>query len=368
LPLLAGRGGSLHSTPVESLTAAGAAVAADGAAPPGEAPPGEEPGGFWTRNRLIAAALVALALAGGIVAFLLTRGSTTTRLRVPDVTGELQQQATRKLRSKGFAVEVSPVPRTAPVGQVVEQRPRAGTTAKEGATVTLFVSTGPGLATVPDVVGRPVADAIKALRKSGFDASVVHQYSSAGKGQVIDQEPPAKSHHARGTSVTLTVSKGRHLVTVPSLVGQPQADAETAIREAGLTPRSVTQNADQPAGVVINEDPSGGSSVPAHSSVTLTVSNGAGTVIVPNVVGRLQASAEAALRSHGVTRITVVHKTTTDRSEDGRVLDQTPSGGTRIQKTIGVTIFVGRFRQTSTTPSTTTTTTTTTSSTTTTTP
>jgi eukaryotic-like serine/threonine-protein kinase len=351
-----GRGlGDTAAYAAAAAAGAGAALAAAETQPP--PPVDEEPQGFWTRNRLIAAGVVAALLIAAALVYFLTRGDTATAA-VPKVTGELQQQATRDLKRKGFAVAIAPVSRTARVGEVVEQSPRAGTVADEGSTVTLSVSTGPGLGTVPDVVGENVGHAEKLLKQRGFRFSVRKHYSSATKGNVISQNPPANSHHARGTSVTLTVSRGPHVVTVPSVVGQQQADAETALRDAGLRASVTRQNLDQPAGQVTNEDPSGGATVPFGSTVTLTVSTGAGSVIVPNVVGRLESDAVSTLQGHGVGRIKVLHQTTTDQAEDGRVLDQAPQAGTRIPSTDSVTIFVGRFRApptTTTTPSTTTT-------------
>jgi serine/threonine-protein kinase len=278
---------------------------------------------------------------------------------VPKVIGELQQQATRKLRHKGFHVATALAPNPKPPGTVLEQDPRPGSVVDEGSKVNLSVSSGPGLGTVPKVVGDPVDDAVKALKKQGFTARVTHRFSSKAKGHVIAQDPAAGARESRGSTVDVTVSKGRNLVTVPTVVGQQQADAETALRDAGLKPKPVTMNADQPDGQVINEDPSAGNSVDAGSIVTITVSNGAGSVVVPNVIGELADEARSTLRANGADNINVLERTTTNESEDGRVLDQAPSAGTRIRSSDTVTIFVGRFKPpttTTTTPSTTTTT------------
>jgi eukaryotic-like serine/threonine-protein kinase len=349
---------------VSAAAAAGAATTTDGTAPPGaEAPPEAEPGGFWTRNRLILAGLIVAALlAGGALAYFLTRGGSTSRVPVPSVIGELQQQASRKLKHRGFHVSTALAPNPKPPGTVLEQEPSPGSVVDEGATVNLSVSSGPGLGTVPNVVGKPVADAIRLLREKGFKARVTHRFSDRAKGAVIEQDPSAGARESRGSSVDVTVSKGRNLVTVPSVVGQQQADAETTIREAGLRPKPVTMNADQPDGQVINVDPGAGSSVDRGSVVTITVSNGAGSLVVPNVIGELEGEAQSTLRANGARNINILSRTTTTASEDGRVIDQAPSAGTRLRSTDTITIFVGKFKQptTTTTPTVTTPTTTTT--------
>jgi eukaryotic-like serine/threonine-protein kinase len=349
---------------VAAAAAGGAATTTDGTAPPGaEAPPEAEPGGFWTRNRLILAGLIVAALlAGGALAYFLTRGGSTSRVPVPSVIGELQQQASRKLKHRGFHVSTALAPNPKPPGTVLEQEPSPGSVVDEGATVNLSVSSGPGLGTVPNVVGKPVADAIRLLREKGFKARVTHRFSDRAKGAVIEQDPSAGARESRGSSVDVTVSKGRNLVTVPSVVGQQQGDAETTIREAGLRPKPVTMNADQPDGQVINVDPGAGSSVDRGSVVTITVSNGAGSLVVPNVIGELEGEAQSTLRANGARNINILSRTTTTASEDGRVIDQAPSAGTRLRSTDTITIFVAKFKQptTTTTPTVTTPTTTTT--------
>jgi eukaryotic-like serine/threonine-protein kinase len=78
------------------------------------------------------------------------------------------------------------------------------------------------------------------------------------------------------------------------------------------------------------------------------------------VVGESQEAAKADLRTNGLSA-RVAKRITRDPGEDGQVLDQSPSAGTRLRRGEPVTIFVGKFEEppTTTTPSTTTTTTTT---------
>jgi beta-lactam-binding protein with PASTA domain len=90
------------------------------------------------------------------------------------------------------------------------------------------------------------------------------------------------------------------------------------------------------------------------------VSNGAGTVIVPSVIGQPKDTAADILRSRGLS-VQVVEQDTENESDDKKVLDQAPTSGTRARRGDLVTIYVGNFVPPE--PTTTTTTTTTTSST-----
>jgi beta-lactam-binding protein with PASTA domain len=218
------------------------------------------------------------------------------------------------------------------------------------------VSTGLGTVVVPDVERQPEKRALKTLRHAGLLPKVRQRSSGTVKrGFAIGTIPQAGAGLARGHRVVLLVSTGPRLVQVPSVVGQQQDVADTAIRDAGLIPNFENRDSDAPVGEVIGQNPGAGSTVKRHTTVTVVVSNGAGTAVVPNVVGESKDQAKAGLKSAGLS-VRIVERTTTDQNEDGTVLDQSPAAGTRLRRGEFVTIFVGRF--TAPPPTTTTTTTT----------
>jgi serine/threonine-protein kinase len=323
-------------------TASYAAVAAAAGAPPAEPPPEPPPEerGFFTPSRLIALAVLLLLVVGGLLAFLLTRPDTVL---VPTVLGKDQVEARTILEDAGFEVAVKSEPNDAPKGTVLEQDPRAGERADEGSTVTISVSGGLGTVVVPPVTGDRASEARKALKDAGFRVKVRERPSSVVRaGLAIETQPPAGTELERGRTVTLLVSSGARLVDVPPLIGEQQDLAESQLRSAGLIPDVEQRDSDAPEGEVIAQDPPGGSSVKTNTTVTIVVSTGAGTAIVPNVVGKSRDDARADLRTAGLD-VLVVSRTTSDENEDGIVLDQSPSAGTRLQRGESVTVFVGRF-------------------------
>ena len=84
----------------------------------------------------------------------------------------------------------------------------------------------------------------------------------------------------------------------------------------GLIPNFENRDSDAPAGEVIAQDPAAGSTVKQHTTVTVVVSNGAGTAVVPNVVGESQDQAKGDLKAAGLS-VRIVKRTTTDANEDG---------------------------------------------------
>ncbi len=329
-------------------------------------PPLVEEEGFWTRNRLIAAGLALLVLIA-VVLYLLLSGGDGKQVTVPGVVGKQQDEATAQLEQAGFKVLPTPTPSKAQIGQVLEQFPSGGVQADQGSTVRITYSTGLGKATIPTkLAGLTLAEAEKQLRARGFKSFTIgRRYSSSvDAGRVISTQPAGGALASRSQTVTIAVSRGANLVSVPSVVGQQQADAVAAITQLNLRPRITRENSDVPVGQVVSQTPSGGQQVAPRSTVVITVSKGVGTIVLPNVVGQPKADAIATLKSHGVTGNIVVQKQdTSDQAMAGHVIDEAPPGGSMALPTDQVILTVGHFVAP---PPTTSSTTTTTNSTTTT--
>jgi beta-lactam-binding protein with PASTA domain len=306
---------------------------------PAEIPPEERRHGWrWAIVTILVVALAALA------AWALTRPGEVT---VPSVLGEKQDSATQILEGRGFDVEVEEFESDAPVGEVVEQDPRAGTEAEEGSTVTLSVSSGLGTAKVPDVTGLPERRAAKMLQGRNFLVETEERFSNqVDEGLAIGTEPKAGSKLKSGSTVTLIVSKGGNLVDVPNVVGLQQQIAENQLEAADLIPNVETQNSDQSEGTVVAQDPAGATQVESGSEVTVVVSTGAGSVIVPDVEGLFRDGAVRVLSNRGLD-VVVQEETTTDPAEDGRVIDQAPAAGARLRQGDTVTIVIGVADQSS---------------------
>ena len=107
---------------------------------------------------------------------------------------------------------------------MVEQDPiptdRGGGKAEEGSTVTLSVSSGPAIVSVPTVVNLSEAEARKRLENVGFQVNTQEEFSkSVHRGLVIGTSPPAGTQLSTAQAVTLLISRGANTVTVPNVVG-----------------------------------------------------------------------------------------------------------------------------------------------------
>lgn len=296
--------------------------------------------GWMTRRRaLIIGGLVLLL--GGAAAFALTRPESVT---VPNVLEQSQARAQLLLEDQGFDVRALPRPSCAEPDTVTEQDPGAGEDADKGSTVSITVSTGQQV-NVPSVDGLPLADARKKVQKADLLVETREKFSEDVKpGKVIGSQPSQGSQVDCQSSVLLLVSRGQNVVALPSVIGLQRAEAESELERLGFIVNVDTTDADQPEGEVIGQDPGPDSRLPKGDTVTIIVSTGAGSVIVPNVEGQTEDGAKATLASRELGVI-VDEQPTDEESDDGRVLDQAPSAGTRVRAGDQITIVVGVFEE-----------------------
>ncbi|WP_334170500.1 Stk1 family PASTA domain-containing Ser/Thr kinase [Sinomonas sp.] len=157
-------------------------------------------------------------------------------------------------------------------GTVMSQNPPAGTPVKHGTAVSLTVSKGPQPVAVPRVVGLGQDNAVAALQAAGLqpaiaDAPVFDRNVPAGS--VAAQTPAAGQNAPKGSTVTLTLSKGPRMVHVPNFVGQQVSVAQAALQKLGFAV-NVQDILGGFFGTVRAQDPVD-RDVPEGSTITLTV-------------------------------------------------------------------------------------------------
>jgi beta-lactam-binding protein with PASTA domain len=131
---------------------------------------------------------------------------------------------------------------------------------------------------------------------------------------------------------------GTQKVGVPTVVGADQANAEAKLRQDGFRVDTVQKTAEQPAGQVIGQDPTGGTKAKKGSTVTLTVSAGPQQVAVPQVVGLTLSSARGRLSKAGLQASE--REENSDTVAEGRVISVSPPEGQKVDKGSSVTLVV----------------------------
>jgi len=136
---------------------------------------------------------------------------------------------------------------------------------------------------VPSLVGSTFDDAQRALLDVELRVVRRDEYNTAyPAGAVVAQDPGPGAAVGRGVVVTLMVSRGASAVTVPNVVGMPEAQAKSTLVAAGLKvspyvnyqghkdlPDAILQMAS--VGCVLSTTPSAGMVVPPGTEVAIAV-------------------------------------------------------------------------------------------------
>ncbi|MDB5027583.1 MAG: putative Serine/threonine protein kinase [Candidatus Eremiobacteraeota bacterium] len=145
------------------------------------------------------------ALPNSEVNVIVSTGAST--VAVPNVVGSDAESAKSTLLQAGFVPSISyTVDAANPTGKIALQQPDAGSSAKKGTKVTIFVSVS---GNIPDVTGMSLADAKRALTSQGYQIGNIAYTaeSSLQDGQVVRTEPEANASVKPGESVNLTVMR-----------------------------------------------------------------------------------------------------------------------------------------------------------------
>ena len=209
---------------------------------------------------------------------------------VENVCGQTKEEAQQTLEAQGlYMFEAAQQKSDQPAGTILEQDPAGGSQVLEGSTVNVIVAGDQNVdytddnkdsetekVVVPSVKGYLEKDAVNALNNAGLKVVKNYQYSdSVDAGKVISQTPAGGSSVDSGTTVTIVVSQGQKSVKVSSVLGDTKDKASNKLTGAGLKVAVKEAYSDSvEAGKVISQSIASGKTVPAGTTVTITVSLG----------------------------------------------------------------------------------------------
>ncbi len=208
-----------------------------------------------------------------------TTTTTNSKVKVPSVVGKDENAAKSAITAAGLTVgTVSEASSdTVESGLVISQSPSANSETESGGKVNIVLSSGPNKKKVTDVIGHESSRAQSELAGDGFKVEVKETYSDDMRaGLVVSTSPDRGTYVQPGSTVTITVSKGREQVTIPSVsVGMTYEEAVEALNDAGFkgTVKEATEySASVGNGFVTRYSPS--KTVDPDGTVTIYVSLG----------------------------------------------------------------------------------------------
>jgi beta-lactam-binding protein with PASTA domain len=204
----------------------------------------------------------------------------------------------------------------------------------------LYLANQDPMVPVPTLTGRTEAEANNALKQSNLLPDP-HQgpTQDCKTGTVLTQNPAAGKQVKQGSQVDFQVCGAPELVTIPPLVRFSEDEAKKALQQAGLKPVSQERDGIEPKGEVVASDPAPGQQIARGSTVTIFISKN-NQATLPNVVGKTQAQAEAALSQAGFTNVTTKTVTTGKPEDVGNVTFQSKPANKNYLKTEPIQINV----------------------------
>lgn len=292
-----------------------------------------------TRGRLIGGIVGAIVLLAAILTWFFMWGPGSFRPMV-DVVNQQWPDASKSLTAADVTFErVDVFDDNIPAGNVARTNPAPGKPLGRFQTAKIFVSKGIEMLTMPDLTGKTREEALELVKKARFNTPQISEdfHDTVPEGQISSQDPAPNASVAHNTIVKITVSKGRQPVSMPDLVGKPSQEAQNELTQVGLQPQVTEDFSDSvPKGKVISQSVAPNTTVHRLDQVNLVISKGPEVVAVPNVFGKSEGDARAALESAGFT---VNVKRTFGDSK--RVLNSNPSAGTqaKVGSTVTITLF-----------------------------
>jgi eukaryotic-like serine/threonine-protein kinase len=299
----------------------------------------------------VALLFVAAAVVGGYFLYdQIQTQLTNSKVAVENYRDLREIAAVRKIRGKGLRVQVvRQYNATVDETYVFKQDPQPGERIEKGNYVTIFSSLGPPKTDVPSVVGEKLDQALADLRRANLRWKIRRIDSQQPQDEVVSQLPTAGASVQQESVVTLRVSNGPKPVIVPNVVGSTFDSANSSLLGSGFAVRRKDVESDQPKDTVVAQSPDAGTYQPPGSTIVLSVSKGPTTSTVPDVTSISQNDAVAQLKASGF-RVNIVSQPVTDPNQDGIVQTQDPAGGSKAPPGSTVTIAVGKFSGTTTSP------------------
>ncbi|GAA2702369.1 Stk1 family PASTA domain-containing Ser/Thr kinase [Micromonospora olivasterospora] len=204
----------------------------------------------------------------------------------------------------------------------------------------ILLSQGSGKVRVPNLEGKSRDAAVADIQSAGLVPTVGDAvFNSTCKVDTVAQQSPSPDTELeKGQGVTVQLCGGKPEVTIPRVIGSPFDNVEQQLKDLKFVVKEKPVDNDAPAGTVVKVTPKEGTRVAEGSEVTVEVSRG-NIRTVPRVTGLTEAEAKRELERAGYQwKVRDGNEVPADQA--GKVSDQNPRAGEKLEKGKTVTIEV----------------------------
>jgi eukaryotic-like serine/threonine-protein kinase len=175
----------------------------------------------------------------------------------------------------------------APKNVIIGQLPSAGEKVREGRVIAVVISDGMSMVKTPNLSNLSLRDAQVALGNAHLRLGSVTESEDLHvvAGQVLEQHPDPFTSLPAGSSVDVTVAKGRPPMYAPSFIGMSldfakQAALDARVALGTITDMPISPGA-KPKGIVVSQDPGAGEALNPGQAIALQISEGAPATSTP---------------------------------------------------------------------------------------
>ena len=201
---------------------------------------------------------------------------------------------------------------------------------------------------VPDLVGMTREEAEKEVGND-FDLEVQDEVEGEKPVDTILRQQPGGGKAEKGSTISVVVV-GTRVTDVPGVVGKGRDEAEQTLKNAGFEVAAQERESSfDDEGLVIDQNPKGGTSTAVDSQVAITVGTGPQAVEVPDLYGNTPDQAAAILDGVGL-ELGEQTEAPSNEVAEGQIFEQQPAAGADIQPGSEVNVTVSSGPKLSTVP------------------
>ena len=264
---------------------------------------------------------------------------------VPSVGGRVESDARSTLEGLQLVVEtVATADNSIPVGQVIRTDPPANSVVNLGSTVTIFVSSGANVRSVPSVLTMTENEALQAISRAGFEPSRQAVTSDlAPEGEVVGQEPSPGSLADPGSVVVYQVSIGTEELPIPDVRGEEPVAARELLEAEGfivLDQFELEFDDEIERDLVLGTIPEAGEAAKPGSEVAIVLSEGPEDLILPSFIGFDKGQVFIEIDGLGLVAVEL-GQFVTDPTLVGKVVDTNPGPNSVVVPGQQIQVFTG---------------------------
>jgi serine/threonine-protein kinase len=261
----------------------------------------------WGRRIAIGVVVIALIAGAGVGAYFTVLNPKNP---VPALVGLTEAEARNQVSPFGWGITVvKERSDSVQAGQIIRTDPVLGANVAKRDGITMVVSEGPTLSVLIELAGLTADDAKAKLAELGLEAAPIDTADEAvAIGTVVSwtvpDQPTLKIGDSvvKGTTVAINVSTGPALREVPDVLKMTLEAATAKLTELGLVvvEAPAMGSPDIPAGQISVQVPVAAEKLAKGGTVTITVSKGQTTTLIPTIYGKDLATVKERLLKYGM--------------------------------------------------------------------